>query len=183
MKFTNLLICISLVLIYFACSQSNLSEPFKNVIILIGDDHSVRAVGCYGNNIIRTPNIDRITANGIRFMNAYSNAPVCSASRQSILTGKYPHATRVTLLQTPFRDNINITLAEHLRERGFSTAIIGKTHFNNNRDSIIPDHGFLVIIGMMNTINGEMKIPGNLSPTALMCCQTGDLSVILPESG
>lgn len=140
-------ISLIIILLVSGCVRDRSPEPFRNVIILIGDDHSAKAVGCYGNEIIRTPNIDRIAANGIRFVNAYSNAPVCSASRQSILTGKYPHATGVTLLQTPFRDDINITLAEHLRDNGFITAVIGKTHFNNYRDSIPQDHGFSVMIG------------------------------------
>jgi arylsulfatase A-like enzyme len=167
MKYTWLLISFTIILGCMACNQSKSSEPFKNVIVLVGDDHSVKAVGCYGNDIIRTPNIDRIAENGIRFANAYSNAPVCSASRQSVLTGKYPHATGVTLLQTPFRDDINITLAEHLRKHGFSTAIIGKTHFNNYRDSIIPDHGFSVMVGHDEYNKWRNENPGKPIPDSI----------------
>ncbi len=115
--------------------------PLQNIIVIIGDDHSARAAGCYGNEIIRTPNIDHLASQGILFENAYSNAPVCSASRQSVLTGKYPHATGVTLLRTPFRDENNVTVAEHLRELGFKTGVVGKTHFNNFEPDP-PDHGF-----------------------------------------
>lgn len=167
MKITSLVIYLTIVIICSSCNQSKPPEPFKNVIVLVGDDHSVKTVGCFGNNIIRTPNIDRIAANGIRFANVYSNAPVCSASRQSILTGKYPHATGVTLLQTPFRDDINITLAEHLRDRGFSTAIIGKTHFNNYHDSIIPDHGFSVMIGHDEHNKWRNDNPGKPIPDSI----------------
>lgn len=124
---------------------------FDNVVVIIADDHSYEVTGCYGNNIIRTPNIDRLADEGILFENAYSNSPICSASRQSLLTGKYPHATGVNLLFTPFNDRINITLAEYLKNKGFRTAAIGKTHFNNwiwaplYKDGL-PRHGFDTLI-------------------------------------
>ncbi len=121
------------------------SKPFRNVVVLIGDDHTVSALGCYGNQVIRTPSLDHLASEGILFVNAYATAPVCSASRQSILTGKYPHATGVTLLQSPFRQEGNTTLAEILRAHDFKTAIIGKNHFNNYRDPTPPDHGFDII--------------------------------------
>ncbi len=110
----------------------------KNVIVIVSDDHTTKALGCYGNRIIHTPNLDRLASEGIRFTNAYANAPLCSASRQSLLTGKYPHATGVTLLTTPFRDEGKVTIAEILREKGLKTGIVGKTHFNNYMDSIPP---------------------------------------------
>ncbi len=112
------------------------SRLIKNVIFILGDDHSAEILGCYGNQIVRTPNLDRMAYKGVRFSNFFVNAPLCSASRQSLLTGKYPHATGVTLLQTSFPEE-QLTLAEHLKNFGFKTGIIGKTHFNNN----LP-HGF-----------------------------------------
>lgn len=144
--------------IFSSCTDNRQvrQKPLQNVIVLIGDDHSARAVGCYGNDIIRTPNIDQLARQGILFENAYSNAPVCSASRQSILTGKYPHATGVTLLMTPFRDDINHTIAEHLRDNGFSTGVVGKTHFNNYLDSIPPSHGFDTMVDFSEY--GKMNI-------------------------
>lgn len=129
-----------------SCRQSTNLPEITNVVVLIGDDHSAQVLACYGNEIIRTPNIDRLAKDGTVFLNAYSNAPVCSASRQSLLTGKYPHATGVTLLNTPFEDEGNITIAEYLRDQGYSTGIIGKTHFNNQGKEK-SDHGFSVMIG------------------------------------
>ena len=104
--------------------------------MIIGDDHASHVLGCYGNDIIRTPNLDRMASRGVRFTNAYANAPVCSASRQSLLTGRYPHAAGVTLLRTPFPEE-QITVAEHLQQFGFATGYVGKMHFNNDLD-----HGF-----------------------------------------
>jgi arylsulfatase A-like enzyme len=123
------------------------NDPVQNVLLIIGDDHSKEVVGSYGNDIVRTPEIDRFATEGVQFNNAYTNAPLCSASRQSLLTGKYPHATGVTLLFTPFQDNKNETVAEQLRQHGFKTAAIGKMHFNNWIWGEIykegpPDHGF-----------------------------------------
>src|SRR5690606_32385068 len=64
------------------------------------------------------------------------SSPLCSPSRQSLLTGKYPHATGVSLLRSSFPEE-QVTLADHLTPRGFRTAIIGKNHFNNTLN-----HGF-----------------------------------------
>ncbi len=87
---------------------------------------------------------------GTRFTSAYANSPICSASRQSLLTGKYPHATGVNLLFTPFNDEQNYTIAEHLKNSDFKTGIIGKTHFNEwiywNYWEEWPDYGFDVQI-------------------------------------
>src|SRR5580692_5267937 len=60
-----------------------------NIVIIVTDDHGVGDVGCYGNPEVRTPNLDRLAASGMRFTQWYSNAPVCSASRASIMTGQY----------------------------------------------------------------------------------------------
>jgi choline-sulfatase len=120
-------------LMIFSCSeteQDNLPE-FRNVIVIISDDHAWHSQGSYGNEHIRTPRLDRLASEGILFTNAYCNSPICSASRQSILTGKYPQATGVTLLFTPFRETGNRTIAHHLGEHGFSSKLIGKTHFNH----------------------------------------------------
>ena len=118
---------------------------------MLADDHALKVTGAYGNDLIKTPNMDRLSAEGITFTRAYCNAPICSASRQSLLTAKYPHATGVNLLFTPFADDGNVTIAEHLKESGYQTAIIGKTHWNNwvwtsIYQAGMPDHGFDQII-------------------------------------
>ena len=135
---------------FYSCEQKDLAE-YQNAIVILADDHALKVTGAYGNEIIKTPNMDRLSSQGITFSRAYCNAPICSASRQSLLTGKYPHATGVNLLFTPFPDEGNITIAEHLRNMGYETAIIGKTHWNNWAWSSIykdgmPDHGFDLII-------------------------------------
>jgi choline-sulfatase len=56
-------------------------------VVIVADDHALKVTGSYGNNIIRTPNIDNLAREGIMFTHAYCNSPICSASRQSMLTG------------------------------------------------------------------------------------------------
>jgi hypothetical protein len=66
-------------------------DPRPNFVFIIGDDISAEDFGCYGNAGIRTPNIDRLAAQGLRFTNAYLTASSCSPSRASIITSRYPH--------------------------------------------------------------------------------------------
>jgi choline-sulfatase len=121
-------------IVFALCCLTLLTEgqekSFKNVICIIGDDHAATALGCYGNPVIKTPNLDELASRGLMFNRAYANAPLCSASRQSILTGKLPHACGVTLLRTSFPEE-EVTIADHLLQYGFTTGAIGKTHFNN----------------------------------------------------
>ena len=121
-----------------ACApQGGPDQPLiRNVLVISSDDHAAYAVGAYGNTVIRTPNLDRLAAQGVRFESAYVNCPFCTPSRQSLITGKYPHSCGVTLLQTPLAEE-QVTIADHLREFGFKTAAIGKMHFNSDLK-----HGF-----------------------------------------
>jgi len=136
------------------CLATAASPPtgHRNIIVIVADDHALGVAGVYGNSIVRTPYLDELGAQGLTFTRAYCNAPICSASRQSMLTGKYPHATGVNLLFTPFPDEGNITIAEHLREQGFKTALVGKDHWNNWAWWSLyaagpPQHGFDRVIG------------------------------------
>ena len=59
-------------------------EAIRNVLFIMGDDHSADVLGCYGNKIVRTPNLDRLASQGTRFDRAYINCPMCTPSRQSL---------------------------------------------------------------------------------------------------
>lgn len=150
-KFPILLITLSLFPLILR-SQSEKDWPeIRNIVVILADDHALKVTGAYGNDIIRTPNIDRLSGQGLTFNRAYCNAPICSASRASLLTGKYPHATGVNLLFTPFPDEGNQTIAEHLQKQGYGTALFGKTHFNNwiwgnLYENGLPDHGFDTLV-------------------------------------
>jgi choline-sulfatase len=107
-----------------------------NVLVLMGDDHAPHAYGAYGSANATTPNLDRLAESGIRFENAFCNAPVCTATRQSLLTGRMPHSIGVTQLSSVLKDE-TVTIADNLKERGYNTAAFGKMHFNSNLK-----HGF-----------------------------------------
>ncbi len=107
----------------------------RNLLFIMGDDHAAYALGAYGNSLIRTPNLDRLAAQGIRFDGAYVNSPICTASRQSLITGRLPHAVGVTLLSTPLSSE-EVTIADHLKRFGFRTGAVGKMHFNGNREML-----------------------------------------------
>lgn len=143
----NKLLIGLLVAAIFSCNSerdNTLKSPlksFQNVLFIISDDLATHAVGCYGNDEIRTPNIDRLADSGVRFEHAYANSPMCTPSRATIMTGKYPHAVGVTLLRTALPDSVT-TIAEILQSEGFATGIFGKTHFNSQLK-----HGFDTLVG------------------------------------
>ncbi|MGK7397387.1 MAG: sulfatase family protein [Candidatus Cyclobacteriaceae bacterium M3_2C_046] len=128
--------------------KENQEEAFRNVVFIVSDDHHPEVIGTAGNSLIKTPNLDLLASEGMFFTNGYANSPICSASRQSMMTGKYPHSTRVNLLFTPFPDHGNVTIAEYLKDKGFKTALVGKNHFNNwvfnelYKEGAYPDHGW-----------------------------------------
>ncbi|MBI2947175.1 MAG: sulfatase [Verrucomicrobia bacterium] len=112
------------------------APPRPNILWICADDHAPYVMGAYGNRQVRTLNLDRLASQGVRFDRAYCNSPVCTASRQSFLTGRYPRTIGVTQLKTPLSES-EITLAEILKEAGYVTAAFGKMHFNSTLK-----HGF-----------------------------------------
>src|SRR5687768_15611402 len=71
-----------------AMSAQPAAQP--NIIVILADDLGIGDVSCFGAKDIRTPNLDKLAADGVRFANWHANSPVCSPSRASVLTGKYP---------------------------------------------------------------------------------------------
>jgi arylsulfatase A-like enzyme len=121
-----------------------------NVIILYADDLGYGDLGCYGHPTIRTPNLDRMAAEGMRFTSFYSAAEVCTPSRAALLTGRYPlrsgmASNRRRVLFPNSAGGIpesEITLAEALRDRGYATACIGKWHLGHLPQYLPTKHGF-----------------------------------------
>jgi arylsulfatase A-like enzyme len=98
-----------------------------NFLFLIADDVSWDDCGAFGNPHVRTPAIDRLSAQGMRFTHAFVTASSCSPSRASILTGRYPHATGAANLHDPLSPEQN-TFAKLLRRAGYYVAAAGKWH-------------------------------------------------------
>ncbi len=102
-------------------------ETRPNIVVLVADDLGWRDTGVYGNPSIRTPNIDRLARSGLRVKLAFGTSPQCSPSRISMLTGKYPHATRTEDLHMPLPEGDRI-LPSYLQDSGYFTGMMAKTH-------------------------------------------------------
>ncbi len=137
------------------------SDAIRNVVVIIGDDHATSVLGAYGNELIRTPNLDRLASQGTTFLHAYANSPVCTPSRQSLITGRYPHAAGVTLLRTPLPAE-QITIAEHLQQQGYRTGVVGKTHFNSKLS-----HGFDTLVQRSDYRAFKSDLPPRVLPNSV----------------
>ena len=157
------------------CAENTARKRDKlNVVFFLVDDLGWSDVGCYGSTFYETPHIDQFAEEGVQFTDAYAACHVCSPSRASILTGKYPATLHLTdwlpgrrdspsqkLLNAKINQQLpcsEITIAEALREHGYNTAIIGKWHLGMD-PSGPTEHGF------------DIHIPEGWNP----CCP--------PESG
>jgi N-sulfoglucosamine sulfohydrolase len=107
-------------------AQSPAAER-PNIVVFVADDLGWSDTRVYGNNTIRTPNIDRLAHSGLRVVYAFGTSPQCSPSRISILTGEYPHATRTEDLHTPLPEGEKIVPA-YLQGHGYFTGLMAKTH-------------------------------------------------------
>ena len=116
----------------FVSAQKN--KPSKpNIIFLVSDDHSAPFLGSYGYPDIKTPNIDRLAQEGIRFANAYTTAPQCVLSRAALMTGRSTLDIRMTRFSAPLPADV-ISYPEILRKTGYYTGICGRNfHLNGNR--------------------------------------------------
>jgi choline-sulfatase len=99
-----------------------------NILLLMTDQHSKFHLGCYGDELVRTPNLDRLAASGMRFDNTYCASPVCVPSRMSFMTSRGPSANRVWNNNHVLRSDIP-TWAHALGVAGYETALIGRMHF------------------------------------------------------
>jgi arylsulfatase A-like enzyme len=102
-----------------------------NIIYIMTDDHAAHAISCYGSKINKTPNLDRIAREGMRFANCFCTNSICAPSRAVILTGKYSHINGVIDNAKEF-DGSQQTFPKLLQKAGYETAVIGKWHLKTD---------------------------------------------------
>lgn len=131
-----------------------------NLIFIMSDQHNKEMTGCYGNKKIKTPNIDRIAKEGVRFDNAYCSCPLCVPSRSSFVTGIMPH-------EGGFWDNAQAfgggyeSFGSQLHEQGYNVTTIGKMHL----ESDTPKTGFHDQRIPLHMVNGKGDIYGCIRNT------------------
>jgi arylsulfatase A-like enzyme len=129
---------------FLTAMASGAEQRPPNVVFILADDLGWADLGCYGSTFYETPNLDRLASQSVRFTQAYAACPVCSPTRASILTGKYPARLRLTdwlpgrpdgptlrLRRPAFTKHLaleEVTLAEALRDARYATGIVGKWH-------------------------------------------------------
>ena len=123
--------CLSVLLLLPAAGADAAERPAgrPNVLLIMSDDLTATALSCYGNTVCRTPNIDRLAAEGVRFTRAFCNGTYCGPSRASMLSGYYPHATGVLGYTSP-RPAIGdrATWPQHFKNAGYYTARVSKIY-------------------------------------------------------
>jgi N-sulfoglucosamine sulfohydrolase len=121
-------------------------ESRPNVLVVLSDDHSAAHVGCYGNKDIKTPNLDRFAAEGVRFERAYVACPQCVPSRAAIMTGRSPVAIGMTRFSAPLPADVPI-YPQLMREKGYFAGVAGRTfHLDGSRlppesQKVFDEHG------------------------------------------
>ena len=165
---TDLVTVFGLV-VALAISPLCAAQDPPNIVILFADDLGYGDLGSYGSPYIRTPNLDRLAAQGQRWTDFYAVAPVCSPSRGALLTGKYPVRTGLYGREVPvmFSGDPNgvppdeITLAEALKSAGYATGMFGKWHLGDAPEHYPTRHGFDYWFGtpLSNDMNATDRIP------------------------
>jgi N-sulfoglucosamine sulfohydrolase len=134
-------VCVCITLVIGSAFAAVDSRP--SFVVLIADDMAWEDCGPYGNKAVRTPNIDRLAEQGMRFNHAFVTTSSCSPSRASIMTGRYPHNTGAEQLHWPLPRE-QITFVERLKAHGYWTAAAGKWHLGphmKNRFDAVAEAG------------------------------------------
>ena len=159
----RLFLYLSVFILIFSCSNKTTQNIKPNIIYILADDLGYGDLGCYGQQTIQTPQIDKMAAEGIRFTDHYAGSTVCAPSRCALMTGLHTGHARV-------RGNANVplkpddtTVAELLKKAGYTTALIGKWGLGEAGSTGIPTRkGFDYFFGYLNQIRAHNSYPDYL---------------------
>lgn len=130
-----------------------------NIIFILADDLGYGDLGCYGQKQIKTPNLDRMAAEGMRFTQHYAGSTVCAPSRATLMLGQHTGHLR-TSGQRQTLKNEDTTVAEVLKEADYTTSLIGKWHLGNAGSTGIPNkQGFDYFYGYLNAVHAHNYYP------------------------
>jgi len=142
------------IFLIYSLVNTAIAEESWNIIAIVPDDHSQRAMGAYGDEQAVTPNFDKLASQGVRFSNAYAAAPVCSPSRAAFFSGKYPSQVGVNdflMLNEKYADRGLDTSAvlwpQILKQNGYKTGLIGKWHLGEAEERHPTNRGFDYFVG------------------------------------
>jgi arylsulfatase A-like enzyme len=165
-RIINLICILSAFCLLPGCSADNSSVP-PNIVYIFADDLGYGDLSCFGASDIHTPNIDRLAAEGIKFTEFYSASSVCSPSRAGLLTGRYPQRMGINSVFFPESftgmPSEEITIAEMLKEKGYSTGIVGKWHLGHHYQFLPLQQGFDEYYGIpySNDMKSVVYMHGN----------------------
>ncbi len=151
------LVVLVIAVIVWPLADSVSAQRRPNIIFIYADDMGYGDLGCYGAKAIKTPNIDRMAAEGLRLTSFYSVSPICTPSRAALMTGRY--AARMGIDQMHLANVLfpndktglpqaETTIARALKEKGYKTACIGKWHLGRVSPHRAIDHGFDYYFGI-----------------------------------
>ncbi len=150
LPFLKLVLVLSFLIIQFSVFSQRKMLP--NIVIIFMDDMGYADLGSYGAIGYKTPNLDKLAKQGMRFTNFYSAQPVCTASRAGLLTGCYPNRVGLTGALFP-NSKIGInsneeTFAELLKKKDYKTGMVGKWHLGDSKQFLPLQHGFDEYLGI-----------------------------------
>ena len=145
--FSSALLVFTLISLSSFTNESDKPKSRPNIIIFFTDDQGYADLGSYGAEGFETPHLDRLASEGIRFTNFYVPATVCTPSRAALLTGRYPKRSNLhEAVLFPYSNGglspQEYTMAEMLRDAGYSTSCIGKWHLGHKEEFMPNNHGF-----------------------------------------
>jgi len=140
------------------------AEPLRpNVVLILADDLGYGDLGCYGQQRIKTPNIDRLAADGLRFTQFYAGSTVCAPSRCALMTGRHTGHARIRGNGTTPLAPEDVTIAELARQAGYVTAIFGKWGLGEQGTTGVPNQqGFDDWFGYLNQKHAHDYYPDYL---------------------